>query len=113
MIHMHWSRVGTPLPGLFTFVSSLVVAADIPAIPVLTLYRFNGDLTMPYYDSEQFLDRGAVVPTGSLAQGATLIPRLVLRDGCPVTNNSGIPCVGFEEVGGMCDMQMRPVSGVH
>jgi hypothetical protein len=92
------SRGLTPLVGLFALAASLVVAAEIPATPVLTLYRFNGALTMPYYDIEQFLDRGAVAPAGSLAQGATLIPCLVIRDGRPVTDSSGTPFVGFEIV---------------
>jgi hypothetical protein len=90
--------VWTPLVGLFTFITSLAVAADIPATPVLTLYRFNADLTMPYYDIEQFLDRGAVAPAGSLVQGTTLIPCLVVRDGRAVTDSSGTPFVGFEIV---------------
>lgn len=76
----------------------MAVTADIPATPVLTLYRFNGDLTLPYYDIERFQDTGAVSPAGSLVQGTTLIPCLVMRDGRPVTDDSGTPFVGFEIV---------------
>ncbi len=98
MIRTLCSRGLTPLVGLFALVTSLVVAADIPATPVLTLYRFNGDLTLPYYDVERFQASGAVSPAGSLVQGTTVIPCLVIRGGRPVTDNSGTPFVGFEIV---------------
>jgi hypothetical protein len=98
LIRTHWSRVCTSLVSLFAFITPLAAVADIPATPVLTLYRFNGDLSLPYYDIEQFLVRGAVAPSGSLAQGTTLIPCLVVRDGRPVTDSSGTPFVGFEIV---------------
>ncbi len=98
MIHLVWSRVRIPLLGLFTLAASLAAAADIPATPVLTLYRFNGDLTLPYYDIERFRDSGAVAPAGKLAQGTTLIPCLVMRGGRPVTDAGGTPFVGFEIV---------------
>ena len=56
-------------------------AADIPATPVLTLYRFNGDLNLPYYHVQRFEGRGSVAPAGLLAQGTrayTLAPVLLL-----------------------------------
>ncbi len=57
MIRRLWSWARTLLVVLFTLVTSLAVAADIPATPVLTLYRFNGDLSLPYYDVETFPGR--------------------------------------------------------
>ena len=40
-------------------------AGGIPATPVLTLYRFNADPTLPYYDVEQFARSGvAGAPAG-------------------------------------------------
>jgi len=65
---------------------------------VLTLYRFNGDLSLPYFDIERFQSSGAVGPAGTLAQGTTLIPCLAIRGGRPVTDSSGTPFVGFEIV---------------
>ena len=65
----------------------MVVAADIPATPVLTLYRFNGDLNLPYYDIERFQSSGRVNPAGTLAQGTTLIPCLAMRGGRPLTDS--------------------------
>ncbi|MFM7119866.1 MAG: hypothetical protein ACKOZX_06375, partial [Gammaproteobacteria bacterium] len=58
-------------------------AANIPATPVMTLYRFNGDLNLPYFDIESFATRGPVAPAGTLAQGTTVVPCLVLRNGSP------------------------------
>ncbi len=62
MIRILFARCLAPLVGLFALAASLVVAADIPATPVLTLYRFNGDLTLPYYDLERFRGRGRSCP---------------------------------------------------
>ncbi len=98
LVSMPCSRGVTLFAGLFALAASLVVAADIPATPVMTLYRFNGDLSMPYYDVERFRDSGAMAPAGKLAQGTTLIPCLVMRGGRPVTDSSGTPFVGFEIV---------------
>jgi hypothetical protein len=89
-------RCCLPLVSLLAFVAS--AAAAIPATPVLTLYRFNGDLNLPYYDVDRFQTSGAVAPAGSLVQGTTLIPCLVVRDGRPVTDSDGTPFVGFELV---------------
>ena len=64
----------------------------------MTLYRFNGDLNLPYYDIERFQSAGAAGPAGTLAQGTTLIPCLAMRGGRPLTDSSGTPFVGFEIV---------------
>jgi hypothetical protein len=73
-------------------------AANIPATAVMTLYRFNGDLNLPYYDIEHFAVSGAREPAGTLVQGTTLIPCLALRGGRPLTDSEGTPFVGFELV---------------
>jgi len=70
----------------------------IPATPVMTLYKFNGKLDVPYYKIESFRKRGASSPAGTLAQGTSLIPCLVIRDGKPLTDGKGTPYVGFEVV---------------
>lgn len=84
--------------GLCALAVSWAAAANIPATPVLTLYRFNGDLNLPYYDVERFIRSGASAPAGTLAQGTTVIPCLAMRNGHPVTDDSGTPFVGFEVV---------------
>ncbi|HEY6131106.1 MAG TPA: hypothetical protein VIV27_03770, partial [Halioglobus sp.] len=98
MIRKLWSWGRTLLVGLCALAASWMVGAAIPASPVMTLYRFNGDLNLPYYDVEQFLDKGATAPVGSLTQGTTLIPCLVIRAGRPVADTSGTPYVGFDIV---------------
>jgi len=73
--------------------------AAVPATPVMTLYRFNGDLEVPYYTVDDFLKKGAAArPAGFLAQGTSLIPCLVVRGGKPLTDDKGTPFVGFEVV---------------
>jgi hypothetical protein len=74
------------------------VSAGIPATPVMTLYKFNGALKVPYYGIDSFQKRGASSPAGSLAQGTSLIPCLVIRNGKPLTDSKGTPYVGFEIV---------------
>ncbi len=74
------------------------LAADIPATPVMTLYKFNGNLEVPYYRIDTFLRKGANSPAGHLAQGTALIPCLAIRGGKPVTDTKGTPYVGFEIV---------------
>jgi hypothetical protein len=92
-----WGRA--VLVILVAFAAARDVVAGIPATPVLTLYRFNGDPSLPYYDVEQFSRAGtASAPVGRLAQGTTLIPCLVMRGGRPLTDDSGTPFVGFEIV---------------
>jgi len=72
--------------------------ASIPATPVMTLYRFNGDLEVPYYDIESFARSGPSQPSGRLTQGTSLIPCLVVRNGRPLMDRQGTPYVGFEIV---------------
>ncbi len=77
-------------------VTPAIVWADVPATPVMTLYRFNGPLTTPYYSVDSFLKKGPSKPAGSLAQGTSVIPCLVIRKGKPLTDKNGTPYVGFE-----------------
>lgn len=86
------------LAGALALAASHSTLATIPATPVMTLYQFNGDLEMPYYDVQRFQRSGTASPAGTLAQGTTLIPCLVVRDGRPLTDGSGTPYVGFEIV---------------
>ncbi len=75
---------------------SAEAAAGIPATVPMTFYRFNGDLEIPYYEVDSFARRGASSPAGTLAQGTSIIPCLVIRNGRPLTDSSGTPYVGFE-----------------
>lgn len=94
-----WLRMRSLFVGMLALAASLPTAAEIPATPVLTLYRFNAEPNLPYYAVEQFArSRAASAPAGHLAQGTTLIPCLVIRDGRPLTDDSGTPFVGFEVV---------------
>jgi hypothetical protein len=92
------SRGQALFTALFLLTVSSVSAASIPATPVMTLYRFNGELSLPYYDIQRFQAAGAQSPAGTLAQGTTLIPCLAIRNGRPLTDSSGTPFVGFEIV---------------
>jgi len=92
-----WS-VRNSLIGLLLLTVSKLVVAEIPATPVMTLYRFNGDLNLPYYDAGRFQHAGATQPAGTLAQGTTVIPCLVMRGGQPLTDSGGTPFVGFKIV---------------
>jgi hypothetical protein len=69
--------------------------AAIPATPVMTLYKFNGPLEVPYY---RIGSNGPGPRAGSLAQGTSVIPCLVVRNGRALTDSSGTPYVGFEIV---------------
>ena len=80
----------------FLLLITLNVAAGIPATPVMTFYKFNGDLDTPYYTIDGFIKRGASSPAGYLAQGSSVIPCLVIRNGKPLTDRKGIPYVGIE-----------------
>jgi len=96
---MHSLTWRASLAAALLITGTLVANASIPATPVLTLYRFKSDTSLPYYDVEQFSRSGAgSTPAGQLAQGTTLIPCLVMRDGRPLTDESGTPFVGFEIV---------------
>ncbi|HPF59533.1 MAG TPA: hypothetical protein P5149_06765 [Candidatus Competibacteraceae bacterium] len=83
---------------LLAFFILLPAWAGIPATPVMTLYQFNGNLEIPYYDLRSFEKSGASRPAGSLAQGTSLIPCLVVRNGRPLTDRQGTPYVGFRIV---------------
>jgi hypothetical protein len=71
--------------------------ASIPATPVMTLYRFNGPLEMPYYDLEH-VGRGKLSKAGTLLQGTSVIPCLAISGKQPLTDDKGTPMVGFEIV---------------
>lgn len=65
----------------------------------MTLYRFNGPIEVPYYDVDAFARAGAAAkPAGTLWQGTSVIPCLVVRDGRPLIDSEGTPYVGFEVV---------------
>ena len=85
------------LPILVLLASSQAVA-DVPATEVMTVYRFNGPLEIPYYGVEAFRRNGTAVPAGALTQGTSVVPCLVIRDGRPLTDRSGTPFVGFEVI---------------
>jgi hypothetical protein len=72
--------------------------ADIPATEVMTLYRFNGALEIPYYGVDAFQRSGTAMPAGTLTQGSSVVPCLVIREGRPLTDRNGTPFIGFEVV---------------
>ena len=76
------------------FVLAPAARAAIPATPVMTVYEFKGPMTVPTYSP----DRIGGSPVGSLTQGTSLIPCLVMRGGQPLTDSKGTPYVGFEVV---------------
>ena len=82
------------LGALALLAAASLAQAAIPAAPVMTVYEFNGPLTVPYYRADA-LGRS---PAGSLTQGTSVIPCLVIRGGEPVTDSNGTPYVGFEVV---------------
>ena len=74
-------------------------ALAIPAVPLMTLYQFNGKAEgIPFYDAAVFRRNGASSPAGYLAQGTAVIPCLVLDRGRPLTDGQGTPYVGFKVV---------------
>jgi len=79
------------LATLLLLTASVPAVAAIPATPVMTLYRFNGDLDIPYYSVDGFARGGAGSPAGYLAQGSSVIPCLVIRNGEPLTDSRGTP----------------------
>ena len=91
-IHLRPPLLALPLFALAT------AAAAIPATSLMTVYRFNGPQGVPYYEVERFVRSGPVAPAGTLAQGTSIIPCLVIRDGRPVTDAQGTPYVGFKIV---------------
>ncbi|WP_310599391.1 hypothetical protein [Desulfobulbus sp.] len=78
--------------------AATVRAAEIPATPVMTLYRFNGALDIPYYDIASFGPSSPSAPAGTLAQGTSVVPCLPIRNGQPLTDDQGIPYVGFKVI---------------
>jgi hypothetical protein len=83
---------------LLALLAALPAQADIPATPVLTLYQFNAGLETPYYAIESFRASGPSVPAGTLAQGTSVVPCLVISNGRPLTDSQGTPYVGFQVV---------------
>lgn len=79
-------------------VATAASGVEIPATPVMTVYRFDAPLDVPTYDADAFATRGTAAVAGSLAQGSSVVPCLVVRDGEPLTDAGGTPYVGFEVV---------------
>ncbi|NLZ17523.1 MAG: hypothetical protein GX087_07295 [Desulfobulbaceae bacterium] len=84
--------------ALATLLFAATAQAQIPATQVMTLYRFNGPVNIPYYDVADFRLQGAATPAGTLAQGSSVVPCLVIQDGEPLTDNRGVPYVGFSVI---------------
>jgi hypothetical protein len=85
------------LPALVLMASSQAMA-DIPATELMTVYKFNGPLEIPYFGVEAFQRSGTAAPAGTLTQGSSVVPCLVIRSGRPLTDRNGTPFVGFEVV---------------
>lgn len=83
---------------LLLLLSATSAIADIPAAPLMTVYRFNGPTGLPYYATDRFARSGPTTPAGTLAQGSAVIPCLVIRDGRPLADRGGTPYVGFEVI---------------
>jgi hypothetical protein len=91
-------RLRSVLAGLTLLTPALFLsqpAAAIPAAPVMTLYKFNGPLTVPTY---RIGANGPGPQAGSLTQGTAVIPCLVVQNGRALTDSKGTPYVGFEIV---------------
>lgn len=91
------SLVAVAVAGLAALAGP-TTAAEIPATPLMTVYQFNGPAAVPYYDVDRFLRDGPASPAGSLTQGTSVIPCVVVRGGAPVTDGQGTPYVGFDVV---------------
>ncbi len=96
---------------LLTLCISSNAWAAIPATPIMTLYRFNSALEIPYYSSKNFRDTGPSAPVGTLAQGSSVVPCLVVEDGLPLTDSQGVPYVGFQVI--MDSRTATPASAEH
>lgn len=83
---------------LALLVLAVPALADIPATPLMTVYQFNGPDGVPYYDVGGFRGDRLPPPVGTLAQGTSVVPCLVVRGGRPLTDGDGTPYVGFEVV---------------
>ncbi len=79
-------------------VSITPAGAEIPATPVMSLYQFNGARDMPFYSVDGFRGGKPGPRAGTLAQGTSLIPCLVIRNGEALADAGGTPYVGFEIV---------------
>jgi hypothetical protein len=79
-------------------IGASMARAEIPATRVMTVYSFNGPLEVPYYDVDDVARKGATSPTGSLWQGSSVIPCIVVHNGRPLIDADGTPYVGFEIV---------------
>ncbi|MBK1724223.1 hypothetical protein [Thiocystis violacea] len=84
--------------GALALLLSTNVWPAIPATPVMTVYQFNGPMEVPYYDADRFARSGTASRAGTLTQGTSVIPCLVIRNGAALTDKSGTPYVGFEVV---------------
>lgn len=85
--------------GALALLVSFDLLAAIPATPVMTVYKFNGPMDVPYYDADRFAAAGAAAGrAGTLVQGTSVIPCLMIRNGEPLTDRDGTPYVGFEVV---------------
>ncbi len=71
-------------------------ATMVPATEVMSLYKFNGDLKIPYFSVSSFQKSGPQKAAGYLSQGTSLIPCVVIKNGKPLTTTRGTPYVGFE-----------------
>ena len=76
-------------------VVAMPAGAKVPATPVMTLYQFNGPIEVPYY---RIAANGPGRQAGSLTQGTSVIPCVVVRNGRALTDAKGTPYVGFEVV---------------
>jgi hypothetical protein len=83
---------------LFTLFMASTAWAAIPATPLMTLYRFNSAVDIPYFDIQTFWQAGPSAPAGTLPQGTSVVPCLVVKNGRPLTDDQGIPYVGFQVV---------------
>lgn len=86
------------LMALVLLIVSSAALGEIPATPVMTVYQFNGPEAIPYYAADAMARDGAAKPAGTLAQGTSVIPCLVIRNGEPLTDARGTPYVGFDVV---------------
>lgn len=83
--------------GAIALLAASQTQAAIPATPVMTVYQFNGPMEVPYYRADGFSGPGRG-SAGTLTQGTSVIPCLVIRGGKPLTDGNGTPFVGFEVV---------------
>lgn len=86
------------LSVLITLCCTSLAWAGIPATPLMTLYRFNGPLEIPYYRVDAVASGGSLSPAGTLVQGTSVIPCVVVNNGQPLTDRQGVPYAGFEVV---------------